>query len=111
MKAVLQIAYDPALAEQRHALLSKTGYRVVTAHNNAEAKAACNSQSFSAIVLGYASPLPNRRTMMEWLREHCPGVPIISLYSRQFIAVPKADFAIDGEEFENWLGVLNQILA
>lgn len=110
MKTVLQIAYDPTLATERHRLLVERGYRVFTARNNMEAQEACANHAFDAILLGYASPLPNRKVMMQWLREHCPGVPIVSLYARQFLPVPKADYSLDGEEVGTWMDVLERIL-
>lgn len=110
LKKVLQVAYDPARAEERHALLAKAGYRVVTAHTNSEARDACGEHTFNAVLLGYAAPLPIRSEMFLWLRQNCPGAPIVSLYSRNFVPIPQADHKADGDDHRVWMGILSRLI-
>jgi DNA-binding response OmpR family regulator len=96
MPRILHIIYDRAAGGVRHELLTGAGFDVVTVNDNFEAKEACEQNRFKAIIVGYGSPLPERKSMVDWLRNHCPGVPIISLHSPRFLPVREADYSIDG---------------
>jgi DNA-binding response OmpR family regulator len=93
---ILQIIYDPVRGSVRHELLTQAGFDVMTAMDNLEARELCKRNEFAAVIVGYGSPLPDRKLMVEWLRENCRGVPIISLYSEKFMPVREADYRIDG---------------
>jgi DNA-binding response OmpR family regulator len=107
---ILQVAYDPELGSSRGELLLQAGLRVVTVHDSVQAKAACDQQRFDAIVLGYAAPLPQRKTLFVWLREHCPGVPIVALFSDRFMPIPEADYSLHGEDPKNLVAVLRRVV-
>jgi DNA-binding response OmpR family regulator len=96
MPRILHIIYDPVAGSVRHELLTQAGFDVMTAMDNLEAKELCEQNEVAAIIIGYGAPLPDRKLMVEWLRENCRGVPIISLYSERFMPVREADYRIDG---------------
>ena len=110
MRRILQIIYDPVRGSVRHELLTEAGFDVVTAMDNLEAKELCEQNKFAAIIVGYGAPLPDRKSMVQWLRENCRGVPIISLHSEKFMPVWEADYRIDGTNSKAVLNTLRSVV-
>jgi hypothetical protein len=103
---ILNIIYHLVPGSTRHELLTQAGFDVMTAMDNLEARELCEKNEFAAVIVGYASPLPDRK----WLREHCRGVPIISLYSEKFMPVREADYRIDGANPKAVLNTLRSVV-
>jgi DNA-binding response OmpR family regulator len=103
--------YDAALGQERHDLLTREGFHVLTVNNNFNAQKECERHRFAAIVVGFASPLPNRRSIARWLREHCPGVPIVGLFSEKFLPLRGADHSIDGTDWRTLVHTLRRIIS
>src|SRR3954462_8039215 len=78
---ILNVARDESLLKSRSAILDGAGYEVVPALTILKVQAACESQSFDLVIIGYALPKDEKRRVMVAVRKSCGLTPILELYS------------------------------
>jgi DNA-binding response OmpR family regulator len=92
MAYVLFTGVDPALIATSKLLLQRAGHTVFTARDERQLTSACEHIRFDVAVIGHGmSPMAKEKTT-SLLREKCPGIKILELFSsHQVRAIKNAD--------------------
>jgi len=81
MALVLCTGVDETLLQTRQLILERAGHQVIPATDEKTLLAACKEHSFDVAVIGRSiSPKVKRRVGL-LIREYCPGIKILELYS------------------------------
>jgi DNA-binding response OmpR family regulator len=78
---VLCTGVDPALMATRKLLLERAGHTVFIARDEHELTSACRQIRFDVAVIGQAVPTATKEEIAAAIRESCPGVKILELFS------------------------------
>ena len=81
MAYVLCTGVDPALMATRKLLLERAGHTVFTARDERELTSACQQIRFDVAVIGQVAPSARKEELAASIRESCPGVKILELFS------------------------------
>ena len=109
-RKILCIAYDSTLARTRKLLLEHAGYDVVSVIGNQAAMRAAQSNQFDMVVIGHDAGYANRSYMVEWVRNHRPGVPILVLHSDACEQFSTCVFDANAYNAGQWLDTVNRAL-
>jgi hypothetical protein len=91
------ISRDPELAEERRALLERTGYGVVSAGNFKEVRELCMRGDFSLAIIGYSIPSREKRRIWAELVTSCPHAPVLELFRGSAPDLPDAQFYLNAQ--------------
>jgi DNA-binding NtrC family response regulator len=106
--SVLQIGYYQTLLETRQVMLEHDGYRVTSALGNDQGMEVAGSGDFDVIVVGFSAGHPERTTMVQWLKQHIPGIPVVALLAHRGEMFPDADGETFSEDPLDWLVTVRQ---
>jgi CheY-like chemotaxis protein len=81
MAVVLCVGTIEGLMESRRLIIEKAGHNVIPAKDENDVVRACKTQPIKVAVLGQMLPAPNKIRAFDLLRQHCPNVKVLSLYS------------------------------
>jgi hypothetical protein len=81
MASVLYTGWDASLMETRTLLLETAGHEVQQARTEREVASSCGKQQFDVAVICQTVSLRMKRVIASVVREHCPEVKILELYS------------------------------
>jgi ActR/RegA family two-component response regulator len=81
MALILCTGADRRLLTTRQLILERSGHRVMTAVNEQELIEHCHDYTFDLAVIGQSLGPKMKLHAMDLLREHCPSVKILELYS------------------------------
>jgi DNA-binding NtrC family response regulator len=109
--SVLQIAYYPSLLQTRRVILESDGYSVVSALGNDQGMAIAASETFDVIVVGFSAAHATRTSMVRWLKQHAPIIPVVALLAHDLEEFPDADYATLSEDPIVWLAMIRQACA
>ncbi len=81
MAVVLCTGVDRGLINTRRILLEQAGHVVETAMGERELLAVCSSSRFDIAVIGQTGSPFQKQRFLRLIREHCPGVKVLELFS------------------------------
>jgi CheY-like chemotaxis protein len=78
---ILNVALNESVLKPRSEILQGAGYEVVSALNHFDVQTACQKHSdFDLVIIGPALPKPEKRRVMQTVRQWCGRVRILELY-------------------------------
>jgi hypothetical protein len=104
---VFQIGYDEKDLNARAELFRRVGHHVMSVPDNEAAKQALTSiDKVDVFVVGHTAPEQTRKEMVDWLKTNFPNVKIVALIPSANRRVPRADFNIVLNDWDEWLSLL-----
>lgn len=111
-RLVGQIGYDQKLSTARTVLLRDQGYEVVSVIGNDAAKLLFDlSHDWNLFVVGHGAPKEVRAEMVSWLKRTFPGVPVLALNPPAITVLEGADYNVELNGSDAWLGLIGQALS
>ena len=105
---VFQIGYDEKDLNARAELFRRCGHHVISVVDNEAAKHALTSiQNVDVFVVGPTAPDETRKEMVDWLKTNFPNVKIVALIPSASQQVPRADYNIVLNDWDEWLSLLS----
>lgn len=109
---ILQVAYyrDPLVTRAR--MLESCGHHVTSVLGNDEAfrLAAAVIAASDLILIDFAAPYSVRATIIHWLKQHYPSIPIVALRLQDSESFPEADAGTVSDDPEVWLAAVASTL-
>jgi hypothetical protein len=104
---VFQIGYDERELKARAELFRRCGHQVISVADNEAAKQALRStQNVDVFVVGHPAPEETRKEMVDWLKTNFPKVKVVALIPSANRQVPRADYNIVLNDWDEWLSLL-----
>ena len=104
---VFQIGYDEKDLDARAELFRRCGHHVISVPDNEAAKHVLTSvDAVDVFVVGHTAPEPTRKEMVDWLKTNYPNVKIVALIPSANRQLPRADYNIVLNEWDEWLSLL-----
>lgn len=82
MARVLCTGIDPLLLQTRRLILERAGHTVFSATDELEVRKACAGKTIDVAVIGQTVSHPQKHRILSLVREYCPGVRVLELYTR-----------------------------
>ena len=95
MAHVLCTGADRTLMETRKLILERAGHAVTTARSEQEVRDACADKSFDVVVIGQPTVLPEKRRILDLVRQLCPGVKVLDLHYPNTPMLDGADASLE----------------
>jgi len=109
---ILQVAYYEGLLRTRATMLQRAGYTVVSVLGSEARIIVPRVISASDLVLiGFSGPYADRASLVRWLKQEYPRLPLVALQARLSERFPEADCVTLSEDPEVWLGAVAGCLA
>ena len=106
-RIMFQIGYDEKELNVRAELFRRFGHEVISVRDNETAKHALTSTpNVDVFVVGYQAPDRTRKEMVDWLKENFPKVKIVALVPSTNQQLPRADYNITLNDWDEWLSLL-----
>ena len=104
---VFQIGYDEKDLNARAELFRRCGHEVVSVADNEAARCALTSiENVDVFVVGHTAPEETRKEMVDWLKTNFPKVKIVALIPSANRQLPRADYNIVLNDWDEWLSLL-----
>ncbi len=104
---VFQIGYDEKDLNARAELFRRCGHHVISVPDNEAAKRALTSiEKVDVFVVGHTAPEQTRKEMVDWLKTNYPNVKIVALIPSANRQLPRADYNIVLNDWDEWLSLL-----
>ena len=104
---VFQIGYDEKDLNARAELFRRVGHHVISVPDNDAARRALTSiEKVDVFVVGHAAPEQTRKEMVDWLKTNFPKVKIVALIPSANRQLPRADYNIVLNDWDEWLSLL-----
>jgi hypothetical protein len=101
---IFQIGYNEKELNARAELFRQCGHEVISAADNEAAKRVLTSiQSVDVFVVGHMAPEQTRKEMVDWLKVNFSRVKIVALIPSASRQVPRADYNIVLNDWDEWL--------
>ena len=101
------IGYDAKELNARTVLFRRVGHEVISVADNEAAKSALASiDHVDVFVVGHTAPEPTRKEMVDWLKTNFPEVKIVALIPSANCQLPRADYNILLNDWDEWLSLL-----
>ena len=106
-RIIFQIGYDERELNARAELFRRCGHEVMSVADNEAAKCALNSlRNVDVFVVGYTAPEQTRTEMVDWLKVNFPTAKIAALISSGNRQLPRADYNIVLNNWDEWRSLL-----
>ena len=106
-RIMFQIGYDEKELNVRAEMFRRFGHEVISVPDNGTAKHALTStHNVDVFVVGYQAPDQTRKEMVDWLKENFPNVKIVALVPSTNQQLPRADYNITLNDWDEWLSLL-----
>jgi CheY-like chemotaxis protein len=106
-RIMFQIGYDEKELNVRAELFRRFGHEVISVPDNETAKRALTStHNVDVFIVGYQAPDRTRKEMVDWLKENFPKVKIVALVPSTNRQLPRADYNIMLNDWDEWLSLL-----
>lgn len=104
---VFQIGYEEKDLDARAELFRRCGHHVLSVPDNEAAKRVLTSMDkVDVFVVGHTAPEQTRREMVDWLKANFPNVKIVALIPSANRQLPRADYNIVLNDWDEWLSLL-----
>ena len=105
-RIMFQIGYDEKELNVRAELFRRFGHEVISVPDNDAAKQAlASAHNVDVFVVGYNAPDQTRKEMVDWLKENFPKVKIVALVPSTHRPLPRADYNITLNDWDEWLAL------
>lgn len=105
---VFQIGYDEKDLNARAELFRRCGHQVVSVADNEAAKLALSAiENVDVFVVGHTVPEETRKEMVDWLKTNFPKVKVVALIPSASHQLPRADYNIVLNDWDEWLSLLS----
>jgi 5'(3')-deoxyribonucleotidase len=106
-QVVFQIGYDEKGLNARAELFRRFGHEVISVADNEAARRALTSiRNVDVFIVGHTAPEQTRREMVDWLKVNFPKVKIVALIPSANRQLPRADYNIVLNDWDEWLSLL-----
>ena len=106
-RIVFQIGYDERTLNARAELFRRFGHDVISAVDNEAAKLAlATTCEVDVFIVGHTAPQETRKEMVDWLKAHFPKVEIVALIPSGTERMPRADYNVVLNDWDEWLSLL-----
>ena len=106
-RIIFQIGYEEKELNARAELFRRFGHEVISVADNEAAKHVLTStQNIDVFVVGYAAPEQTRKEMVDWLKENFTQVKIVALVPSTDRQLPRADYNLVLNDWDEWLILL-----
>lgn len=106
-KKMFQIGYDEKEINARAELFRRVGHEVISVPDNEAAKRVLASvRNVDVFVVGHAAPEQTRNEMVDWLKTNFPEAKIVALIPSAAGHVPRADYNIVINDWDELLSLL-----
>lgn len=106
-RIVFQIGYDERTLNARAELFRRFGHEVISAVDNPAAKRAlARIREVDVFIVGHTAPEETRKEMVDWLKAHFPKVEIVALIPSGTERMPRADYNVVLNDWDEWLSLL-----
>jgi len=106
-RIIFQIGYEEKELNARAELFRRFGHEVISVADNEAAKHVLTStQKVDVFVVGYAAPEQTRKEMVDWLKETFAQVKIVALVPSTDRQLPRADYNLVLNDWDEWLTLL-----
>jgi len=106
-QVVFQIGYDEKDLNARADLFRRVGHQVISVLDNEAAKHALRSiEKVDVFVVGHTAPEQTRKEMVDWLKANFPNLKIVALIPSANRQLPRADYNIVLNDWDEWLSLL-----
>jgi CheY-like chemotaxis protein len=106
-RIIFQIGYEEKELNARAELFRRFGHEVISVADNETAKHALTStKNVDVFVVGYAAPEQTGKEMVDWLKENFPKVKIVALVPSTDRQLPRADYNLVLNDWDEWLTLL-----
>lgn len=104
---VFQIGYDEKNLNARAELFRRVGHHVISVPDNEAAKRTLTSfEKVDVFVVGHTGPEQTRKEMVDWLKTNFPNVKIVALIPFANRQLPRADYNIVLNDWDEGLSLL-----
>ena len=106
-RIMFQIGYNEKELNARAELFRRCGHDVVSVADNEAAKLTLSSiRSVDVFVVGHTAPEQTRKEMVDWLKTNFPNVKIVALIPSANCQLPRADYNIVLNDWDEWVSLL-----
>ena len=106
-RIIFQIGYDERELKARAELFRRCGHEVMSVADNEAAKHALSSlRKVDVFIVGYTAPEQTRKEMVDWLKVNFPTAKIVALISSANRQLPRADYNIVLNDWNEWRSLL-----
>src|SRR5215469_6256767 len=106
-RVMFQIDYDDKGMNARAELFRSFGHEVISVVDNKAAKRALTStHNVDVFVVGHTAPEHTRKEMVDWLKKNFPKVRIVALVPSTNHQLPRADYNMVLNDWDEWLALL-----
>ena len=106
-RIVFQVGYDEKELNARAELFRRCGHEVISVADNEAAKRALSSfRNVDVFVVGHTAREQTRKEMVDWLKTNFPKVKIVALIPSANHQLPRADYNIVLNDWDEWLALL-----
>ena len=106
-RIMFQIGYDEKELKVRAQLFRCCGHEVISVADNEAAKRALASfHNIDVFIVGHAAPEQTRKEMVDWLKNSFPKVKIVALIPSANRQLPRADYNIVLNDWDELLSLL-----
>src|SRR6516162_9709490 len=106
-RIMFQIGYDEKELNARAELFRRLGHEVISVVDNEAAKhALALIANVDVFVVGYKAPEQTRKEMVDWLKNSFPKVKIVALIPSANRELPRADYNIVLNDWDELLSLL-----
>ena len=106
-KRIFQIGYDEKELNARAELFRRVGHEVMSVADNEAAKRILASvQNVDVFVVGHSAPEQTRKEMVDWLKANFPKVKIVALIPSANRQLPRADYNVVLNDWDEVISLL-----
>ena len=106
-RIMFQIGYDERELNTRAELFRRCGHEVISVPDNEAAKRALTSvDKVDVFVVGHTAPEQTRKDMVDWLKTKFPTVKIVALIPSANRQLPRADYNVVLNDWDEWMSLL-----
>ena len=106
-RTIFQICYDERELNVRAELFRRCGHKVMSvADNEAAKRALSSSNNVDVFVVGYTAHEETRKEMVDWLKVNFPEAKIVALIPYSNGQLPRADYNIMLNNWDEWKSLL-----
>ena len=106
-RIIFQIGYSERELKVRAELFRRCGHEVMSVADNEAAKRALSSlRNVDVFIVGYTAPEQTRKEMVDWLKLNFPKAKIVALIPSADGQLPRADYNIVLNDWDQWRSLL-----
>jgi DNA-binding NtrC family response regulator len=108
---IFQVAYDQGLLRVREVVLTEHGFSVRSALGNTDARhVLAENAPYDAFLIGWSATSSERKSIVSWLKQRWPTIPVIALHDPYQEPTPGADFTATYDTPAGWISTVKTVL-